>query len=170
MAFLPKLLQLIPLEGSALLKTNAKNKVKEVLEKILNATVLQNGIAVQKVSPAEILVCIQNLEEVIGLKLSIEGINILRRILLLTRIHLATQICLKMPIIRKQEILGETMKRIILQSKIPKLFMRTVIQSMRIFEGLKSIVLVVLKQLISKKIWTDKGLWEGYIVCCDVKN
>jgi symplekin len=54
------------------------------------------------------------------------------------------------------------------QAKIPTLYMRTVLGSVKLYPSLAGFVGKVLQRLISKKIWNNPTLWEGFIRCCSV--
>lgn len=60
------------------------------------------------------------------------------------------------------------LQQLVDQSKLPTLFMRTVIQCVNQYPGLVNFVTNILLKLINKKVWTSPKLWEGFIRCCTV--
>jgi len=49
---------------------------------------------------------------------------------------------------------------------IPPLFMRTVMQTLKRYKKLLGYIVEILGNLISKQVWNDKRLWEGFVRCC----
>ena len=78
----------------------------------------------------------------------------------------ATQICFDLPSVFKKDDLAVAMQKMIDEKRIPILFMRTVIQSITLYHGLSNFVLNILGKLISRKVWTNQTLWEGFVRCC----
>ena len=48
----------------------------------------------------------------------------------------------------------------------PKLFMRTVIQTLAVYPKLSGFVLSLLPRLLARRVWEDNVLWDGFIKCC----
>ncbi|TFY68492.1 hypothetical protein EVJ58_g962 [Rhodofomes roseus] len=104
----------------------------------------------ERLSPAELMVLLHQSEKEIGLKSAIEAINI----------------CFSMTDVFRSEVLGAFMNQIVDEPVLPTLFLRTVIQAVTTYRSLVSFVsTTLLSRLITKKIWTNGPLWEGFIRC-----
>ncbi|KAJ3100784.1 hypothetical protein HDU97_001955 [Phlyctochytrium planicorne] len=103
-------------------------------------------------SPAEFVVAVQKLEEKDGVKLK--------------ECFKGVQMCFKHPEIYKQEVLGAVISQLIELPKTPILFMKTVLESVKLYPQLTRFTVTILVRLVSKKVWKDKHLWEGFIRCC----
>ncbi|KAK3093871.1 hypothetical protein FSP39_021289 [Pinctada imbricata] len=78
----------------------------------------------------------------------------------------ATNLCFSEKKIYTQEVLAVVMKSLMDQEPLPTLFMRTVLQSLSMYPRLIGFVLNVLQRLITKQVWKQKKVWEGFIRCC----
>ncbi|KAJ8495250.1 hypothetical protein ONZ51_g1798 [Trametes cubensis] len=97
-------------------------------------------------TPAELMVLLHQSEKEIGLKSAIEAIGI----------------CFSMTEIFRSEILAVVMNQLVDEPNLPTLFLRTVtVTTYRSLVGFVSTTL--LSRLITKKIWTNPPLWEGFI-------
>ncbi|KAI0725434.1 Symplekin tight junction protein C terminal-domain-containing protein [Fomitopsis betulina] len=104
----------------------------------------------ERLSPAELMVLLHQSEKEIGLKSAIEAISI----------------CFSMTEVFRSEVLGAFMNQIVDEPVLPTLFLRTVIQAVTTYRSLVSFVsTTLLSRLITKKIWTNPPLWEGFIRC-----
>lgn len=101
-------------------------------------------------TPAELMVLLHESEKEIGLKSAIEAIGI----------------CFSMTDIFRSEILAVVMNQLVDEPVLPTLFLRTVIQAVTTYRSLVGFVsTTLLSRLITKKIWTNPPLWEGFIRC-----
>ncbi|RDX54248.1 hypothetical protein OH76DRAFT_1398571 [Lentinus brumalis] len=101
-------------------------------------------------TPAELMVLLHESEKEIGLKSAIEAIGI----------------CFSMTDIFRSEILAVVMNQLVDEPNLPTLFLRTVIQAVTTYRSLRGFVsTTLLSRLITKKIWTNPHLWEGFIRC-----
>jgi len=82
----------------------------------------------------------------------------------------AIQICLEKREVYKQEVLAVVLQQLSDITPIPSLFVRTVIQAYGKFPKLVAFVITILSKLISKQVWADKRLWEGFIKCCKITH
>ncbi|OSD03106.1 hypothetical protein PYCCODRAFT_296574 [Trametes coccinea BRFM310] len=99
-------------------------------------------------TPAELMVQLHQSEKEIGLKSAIEAIGI----------------CFSMTEIFRSEILAVVMNQLVDEPNLPTLFLRTVIQAVTTYRSLVGFVsTTLLSRLITKKIWTNPPLWEGFI-------
>ncbi|KAI9064047.1 hypothetical protein FKP32DRAFT_1714615 [Trametes sanguinea] len=99
-------------------------------------------------TPAELMVQLHQFEKEIGLKSAIEAIGI----------------CFSMTEIFRSEILAVVMNQLVDEPNLPTLFLRTVIQAVTTYRSLVGFVsTTLLSRLITKKIWTNPPLWEGFI-------
>jgi len=104
-------------------------------------------------TPAELMVVLHEKEKEIGLRSTIEAIAI----------------CFSMADIYRSEILAVVMQQIVDEPVLPTLFLRTVIQAVKMYKSLVGFVsTTLLSRLITKKIWMNGPLWEGFIVCAKV--
>ncbi|KDQ18951.1 hypothetical protein BOTBODRAFT_28429 [Botryobasidium botryosum FD-172 SS1] len=104
-------------------------------------------------TPAELMVLLHMSEKDIGIKPTIEAIGI----------------CFSMTEVFGHEILAVVMQQIVDQPVLPVLFLRTVIQAVTTYRSLIPFVsTTLLSRLITKKIWTNSQLWEGFIRCAKV--
>ena len=79
---------------------------------------------------------------------------------------LAIGICFSMTDIFRSEILAAVLQQIVEEPVLPTLFMRTIIQTVSTYKSLVPFVsTALLSRLITKKVWTDARLWEGFIMC-----
>jgi len=51
---------------------------------------------------------------------------------------------------------------------LPTLFMRTVIQSLSICPRLVGFVMNILSKLITKQVWKQPKVWQGFVKCCQM--
>ncbi|TPX63008.1 hypothetical protein PhCBS80983_g00061 [Powellomyces hirtus] len=100
------------------------------------SAIAHHGGAGSPLSPSELLVALHNMDDVVGLKRAVE----------------ATNICFSCQTVFKQEVLAVVLQQLVDQSKLPTLFMRTVIQSVNQYSGLVSFVANILLKLINKKM------------------
>ncbi|KAI0675546.1 Symplekin tight junction protein C terminal-domain-containing protein [Trametes maxima] len=99
-------------------------------------------------TPPELMVLLHQSEKEIGLKSAIEAIGI----------------CFSMTEIFRSEILAVVMNQLVDEPNLPTLFLRTVIQAVTTYRQLVGFVsTTLLSRLITKKIWTNPPLWEGFI-------
>ncbi|KAK2463684.1 hypothetical protein APHAL10511_004435 [Amanita phalloides] len=154
--YLPRIVSI--LNGS----TENKNLVRQVFNSVISATpqalgtvstnqprVRQNDL----LTPAELMVLLHDAEKEIGLKSAIEAIGI----------------CFSMTDVFRSEILAIVMQQIMDEPVLPVLFLRTVIQAVTTYKSLVGFVsTTLLSRLITKKIWTNAPLWEGFIRCAKV--
>ncbi|EGN96587.1 hypothetical protein SERLA73DRAFT_111193 [Serpula lacrymans var. lacrymans S7.3] len=104
-------------------------------------------------TPAELMVLLHEAEKEIGLKSAIEAIGI----------------CFSMTDVFRSEILAVVMQQIVDEPVLPVLFLRTVIQAVTTYKSLVGFVsTTLLSRLITKKIWQNPHLWEGFIRCAKV--
>ncbi|KAJ7224372.1 Symplekin tight junction protein C terminal-domain-containing protein [Mycena pura] len=104
-------------------------------------------------TPAELMVLLHDSEKEIGLQSAKEAISV----------------CFSMTDVFRSEILAVVMQQIMDEPVLPVLFLRTVIQAVTTYKSLVGFVsTTLLSRLITKKIWTNPRLWEGFIWCAKV--
>ena len=64
--------------------------------------------------------------------------------------------------------LASVLQQLIDSPNVPKLFLRTVIETLTLYPRLIDFVVELLSQLVVKQVWKDKDLWRGFISCCIV--
>ncbi|TPX43092.1 hypothetical protein SeMB42_g04865 [Synchytrium endobioticum] len=103
-----------------------------------------------KLTPTELLITLHRLEDQVGLKKTME----------------AVAICFESPQVFKQEVLATTLQTLVELPKIPNLTMRTAIQAIQSHRGLQTFMNSILVRLISRKVWTEPKIWQGFVLCC----
>ncbi|KAJ3066104.1 hypothetical protein HDU98_010584 [Podochytrium sp. JEL0797] len=152
--FLPKLISL--LDGSEarerLVETGLFKVIASDQDLIPSVVIVPKAPAEleKKANPAEILIAIHNMEGTVDLKLCLEG----------------TKLCIKHPEVYKQEVLAIVIQQLVDQQKIPTLFMRTVLESVKLYPTLATFINGILTRLISKRVWVNTNLWKGFVICC----
>ncbi|KAL1753853.1 Symplekin tight junction protein C terminal-domain-containing protein [Schizophyllum commune] len=107
----------------------------------------------EMLTPAELMVLLHDAEKDIGLQSAKEAITI----------------CFSMTDIYRSEILAVVIQQIMDEPVLPVLFLRTVIQAVTTYKSLVPFVATtLLSRLITKKIWTNAPLWEGFVRCAKV--
>jgi len=126
-----------------------KNTIRSVFTSVVTA-LPGSGSNVPRVLPAELMVLLHKSEKEIGLKSAIEAINL----------------CFSMTDIFRSDVFAVVMQQIMDEPVLPVLFLRTVIQAVSTYKSLVGFVsTTLLSRLITKKIWTNPPLWEGFIRC-----
>ncbi|KAF8817559.1 hypothetical protein BYT27DRAFT_6817554 [Phlegmacium glaucopus] len=143
-------------------QSETKNLVRSVFSSIVTTppqtfgSVTSNLPRVRQselLTPAELMVLLHESEKEIGLKSAMEAIAI----------------CFSMTDVFRSEILAVVMQQIMDEPVLPVLFLRTVIQAVTTYKSLVGFVsTTLLSRLITKKIWTNPPLWEGFIRCAKV--
>ncbi|EPQ28470.1 uncharacterized protein PFL1_03773 [Pseudozyma flocculosa PF-1] len=78
----------------------------------------------------------------------------------------AIQICFSMTDVFRSEVLGAVLNQILEEPTLPVIFMRTVILAVSTYKSLSGYVSKnLLSRLITKKIWQNPPLWDGFIIC-----
>ena len=80
--------------------------------------------------------------------------------------NIAVAICFESPQVFKQEVLATTLQTLVELPKIPNLTMRTAIQAIQTHRGLQTFMNSILVRLISRKVWTEPKIWQGFVLCC----
>uniref|UniRef100_D8Q373 Symplekin n=1 Tax=Schizophyllum commune (strain H4-8 / FGSC 9210) TaxID=578458 RepID=D8Q373_SCHCM len=107
----------------------------------------------EMLTPAELMVLLHDSEKDIGLQSAKEAITI----------------CFSMTDIYRSEVLAVVIQQIMDEPVLPVLFLRTVIQAVTTYKTLVPFVATtLLSRLITKKIWTNAPLWEGFVRCAKV--
>ncbi|KAJ6581382.1 Symplekin tight junction protein C terminal-domain-containing protein [Mycena capillaripes] len=143
-------------------EAEAKNLVRSVFSSIVTTppqtfgSVTSNLPRVRQselLTPAELMVLLHDAEKEIGLQSAKEAITV----------------CFQMTDVFRSEILAVVMQQIMDEPVLPVLFLRTVIQAVTTYKSLVGFVsTTLLSRLITKKIWTNPRLWEGFIMCAKV--
>jgi symplekin len=130
------------------------NVVKGVFERLLMSYKGEGSITMSPVSPSELLIALHNIE--------CRGDEPL-----IKAIIRATSLCFSEKSVYTQEVLAVVLQQLVEQTPIPILMMRTVLQSLAICPRLVNFVLTLLTKLISKQIWKQPKVWQGFIKCCE---
>ena len=101
-------------------------------------------------TPVELMGLLHHAEREIGLKNTVAAI----------------QICFSMTDVYRSEVLAAVLNQISEDQNLPMLFMRTVIMAVSTYKSLSGYVARnLLSRLITKKIWQNAPLWDGFILC-----
>ncbi|ETO08180.1 hypothetical protein RFI_29210, partial [Reticulomyxa filosa] len=76
-----------------------------------------------------------------------------------------TNYCLAQGSVYNKEKLATVLSQLVDKDPIPVLFMRTLLQALHLYKDLVGFAMNVLSRLISKRVWENKSLWEGFIRC-----
>jgi len=133
--------------------TQSPNVVKEVFNRLLgsfqnDATVVLNP----PLTPAELLVALHTVESESDVKAVMKAINL----------------CFGEKHIYTQEVLAVVIQQLMEIVPLPTLFMRTVIQSLGMCPRLVGFVMNILSKLISKQVWKQPKVWQGFVKCCQM--
>ncbi|KAF8605954.1 hypothetical protein BDV93DRAFT_490054 [Ceratobasidium sp. AG-I] len=106
----------------------------------------------EQLTPVDLMVLLHEDKE-IGIKPAIEAIGI----------------CFQIVDVFRSDVLAAVMQQLLDSAVLPTLFLRTVIQAVTTYKNLVGFVsTTLLSRLITKKIWTNPPLWEGFIRCAKV--
>lgn len=140
-AALPKLIKLNPIV------------VKEVFNRLLGTHNNDSGIPhTSPVTPAELLIALHNIDSTKAeLKTVIK----------------ATSLCFAEKGVFTQETLAVVMQHLMEINPLPTLLMRTAIQSLALYPRLRGFSINLLQRLISKQVWRQAKVWEGFVKLCE---
>ncbi|KAJ0979353.1 hypothetical protein J5N97_014827 [Dioscorea zingiberensis] len=145
LAFLPKdeVLPIIPQ-----LVNLPMDKFRVALGRILQGS----SHAGPSLTPAEVLI-------------AIHGIDPEKDMIPLKKVMDACSVCFEMREVFTQQVLAKVLNQLVVQTPLPLLFMRTVIQSIGAFPALVDFVMEILSRLVNKQIWKYPKLWVGFLKC-----
>lgn len=76
----------------------------------------------------------------------------------------AIHVCISSPELFPSEALATTINQLLSRSRLPPLFMRTVLQSLVAAPRLRTYVVSVLGQLAAKQVWNNPTQWRGWVM------
>ncbi|RMX54270.1 hypothetical protein pdam_00011964 [Pocillopora damicornis] len=79
-----------------------------------------------------------------------------------------SSLCFAEKTIYTQEVLAVVLHQLMEMNPLPTLFMRTVIQSLSICPRLVGFVMNILAKLITKQVWKQPKVWQGFVKCCQM--
>lgn len=136
---LPKVLRLNPLV------------VKEVFNRLLAIGQEFEHIKNLPLTPSELLVTLHTLDPAkIELKFVVK----------------ATSLCLAEKERYTENVLAIVLQQLVDITPLPKLLMRTILQSHTLYPRLSGFISNLLQRLIPKQVWKEKVVWEGFLKCC----
>ncbi|ESO93591.1 hypothetical protein LOTGIDRAFT_215976, partial [Lottia gigantea] len=136
---LPKLIKLNPVV------------VKEVFHRLMGGHGESSVAYTSPLTPAELLVALHNIDpSKCDMKTVIKAANL----------------CFSEKTIYTTEVLAIAMQQLMEINPLPTLLMRTVLQSLSMYPRLIGFVLNILHRLITKQVWKQQKVWEGFIKCC----
>lgn len=103
-------------------------------------------------APKELMIQLHDMEQEVGLRKAKEAISI----------------CFNLPEIFRSEVLVSVMQHYLDAKALPMLFVWTVLQAVATYKHLTAWVSTnLLSRLITKKVWTNQQLWDGFILCAE---
>ncbi|EDO46859.1 predicted protein, partial [Nematostella vectensis] len=139
-AVLPKLIKQSP------------SVVKEVFNRLLGCFHSSKVSGTSPLSPSELLVALHSIEGKSDMKAVMKAISL----------------CFAEKAIYTQEVLAIVLQQLMEINPLPTLFMRTVIQSLSICPRLIGFVMSILAKLITKQVWKQPKVWQGFVKCCQM--
>eukprot|EP01135_Chromosphaera_perkinsii_P009883 Nk52_evm13s1945 gene=Nk52_evmTU13s1945 len=127
--------------------------VKEAIRRLL--TTSSENVGSSRLSPSELLVALHTISP---RKDNVDLNSIIK----------AISMCFAQKNVYTQEVLAVVLQQLVDMSPLPILFMRSVIIAVKSCPKLVNFVMSILSRLITKQIWTNPKLWEGFIYCCKV--
>lgn len=80
----------------------------------------------------------------------------------------AIRICFSMTDVFRSEVLAAALNQLVEEPELPVLFMRTAIMAVSTYKSLAGYVSSnLLSRLIVKKVWQNKPLWDGFVICAE---
>lgn len=138
-ALLPKILRLNPVV------------VKEVINRLLGIGGEFEYIKSLPLSPSELLVALHTLDPA---KIELKYV-----------VKVASS-CLAEKERYTQDVLAIVLQQLVDITPLPTLLMRTMLQSLTLYPRLGSFVTNLLSRLVTKQIWKQKIIWDGFLKCC----
>uniref|UniRef100_A0A915KJJ5 Symplekin n=1 Tax=Romanomermis culicivorax TaxID=13658 RepID=A0A915KJJ5_ROMCU len=124
--------------------------VKEVFNRLLHGKNLETGQ--QSLSPSKLLIALGQME----FTSSEEAKPIL----------VAVDMLLNDRFVYTKEVLATVVQTLAENSPLPTQLMRIVIRSLSFYPSLVGFVINIMQRLITKKVWTQPKVWQGFIKCC----
>ncbi|KXJ19127.1 symplekin [Exaiptasia diaphana] len=149
-AVLPKLIKQSP------------SVVKEVFNRLLGCFHSEGKVSgTSPLSPSELLVALHMIEPSKKAN-TLESKGDIRSVMK------AIRFCFDEKTIYTQEVLAIVLQQLMEINPLPTLFMRTVIQSLSICPRLIGFVMSLLSKLITKQVWKQPKVWQGFVKCCQM--
>lgn len=123
---------------------------KEVVQKAFTDIITGQGRQGEErfAAAADLLAALHIQEKQIGLKIALQAIDL----------------CFPMSEYFPQQVIAMVLNRIVDETTLPTLSMRTIIKASQQFKGLVGFVTTTLMpRLVAKKVWTAPQLWDGFI-------
>ncbi|TPX76585.1 hypothetical protein CcCBS67573_g02141 [Chytriomyces confervae] len=152
--YLPKIISI--LDGSQERERLVESKFLKVIATEQDVPVaaamarLRGAAALEKVSPAEVLVLIHTMDGAVDIRQCFEG-------------H---KLCIKHPEIFTKESLSIVIGQLVESPKIPTLFMRTVLEALKLYPDRDRFIGSILSRLVARSVWKNPSLWRGFVICC----
>ncbi|CAO1637075.1 unnamed protein product [Parajaminaea phylloscopi] len=106
----------------------------------------------EMLTPVELMGLLHSAEMEIGLKATVDAIRI----------------CFSMTDVFRSEVLAAALNQLVEEPELPVLFMRTAIMAVSTYKSLGGYVSSnLLSRLIVKKVWQNKLLWDGFVLCAE---
>ncbi|CAB4003514.1 Symplekin [Paramuricea clavata] len=129
------------------------NVVKEVFNRLLGCFHGESTISsASPLTPSELLITLHNIEDKADMKSIIKAVSL----------------CFAEKTIYTQEVLAVVLQQLMDKNPLPTLFMRTVIQSLSVCPRLVGFAMNILSKLISKQVWKQPKVWQGFVKCCQM--
>ncbi|EGG15204.1 symplekin [Cavenderia fasciculata] len=75
------------------------------------------------------------------------------------------QCTVQMQSVFKPETLAVAIQQLVTQPTLSPFLLRTMLQSLNTYPNLRNFIVEMMRELVSKQVWNDKGLWNGFIIC-----
>ncbi|XP_028398486.1 symplekin-like [Dendronephthya gigantea] len=129
------------------------NVVKEVFNRLLGCFHGDSTISsASPLTPSELLITLHSIEDKADMKSIIKAVSL----------------CFGEKTIYTQEVLAVVLQQLMDKNPLPTLFMRTVIQSLSACPRLVGFAMNILSKLISKQVWKQPKVWQGFVKCCQM--
>ncbi|ESO08850.1 hypothetical protein HELRODRAFT_97791 [Helobdella robusta] len=123
--------------------------VKEVFNRLLGVNGQEN--MGNSLNPIELLVTLHTLDSnKVDMKTIIKACNL----------------CFAERSVYTQDTLALVIQQLLDLNPLPTLIMRTVIQALATYPRLTGFVINIMQRLLTKQVWKNKKVWEGFVRCC----
>jgi len=77
----------------------------------------------------------------------------------------AVQTCIAERSVFTQEVMAATLQLLVAQEPLPKLTVRTIMQSLTMWPRSVEFVMNIIQRLLAKQVWSTPPLWQGVVKC-----
>eukprot|EP00475_Leptophrys_vorax_P033688 TRINITY_DN5336_c0_g1_i3.p1 TRINITY_DN5336_c0_g1~~TRINITY_DN5336_c0_g1_i3.p1 ORF type:complete len:352 (-),score=88.84 TRINITY_DN5336_c0_g1_i3:58-1113(-) len=73
---------------------------------------------------------------------------------------------LKESVVQNQQVLGSVLQQLVDRHPLPPLFVRTLMEAIKVYKPLTSFAMGLLARLVRSRVWDDVEIWKDFIRCC----